>query len=64
MNTPRERPSFEMSPEMRARVDLAWRGFEQDPAYAIAIAQGASSLLARRGELPFAHKRGKSSEHA
>jgi hypothetical protein len=55
---------FELSSEMRERVDAGWRAFGQDIEYAISIAQGASTLLARRGELPFGYRRGKPSDSA
>jgi len=58
------RTPFEMTPELQARVDQAWSSFTEDPLYAVAIAQAASSLLARRGELPHAYKRGRPPESA
>lgn len=53
-----------MTSELRQRVDLSWRAFEIDSAYAIEIAQQASQLLARRGVLRPAYKRGKPSDSA
>ena len=59
MSNNNNRAPFTMTPEMQQRVDRGWEAFVQDPEYSVAIAQAASQLLSRRGELPPAYKRGK-----
>jgi hypothetical protein len=54
--------TFEMTPELRERVDTAWITFKLDPGFAVSMAQAASQLLARRGDLPHAYRRGKPSD--